>query len=342
MRSYRITQFGRADGIVCAADTMPDCGPNEVLVRIRATSLNYRDIMILNGAYPIAAAIGTIPISDGAGEVVAIGSNVTRFVPGDRVASLYFCRWLGGRLTLELSRHQFGASLDGFLATYRAIHEDCLVQMADHLSFEEAATYPCAGVTAWSAVSSGRRVLPGEHVLVVGGGGVAQFAMQFARLAGAHVIAVTTNPDKAALFHRLGAHDVIVASRSEDWSCRVLSLTAKRGVDHVVEAVGPATLSRSITCCGVDAEIALCGAFADDQTAQFDLKVLSGRLITIRRLAVGSREASEDMMRSVAYHQMRPAISRVFAFEDAQLAYNHILGGHHAGKVVISGDMSPD
>ncbi len=339
MRSYRYTNFATVDGIECRADQIPRCGPNEVLVRVRAVSLNYRDKMILNGNYPVPAKLGTIPVSDGAGDVVAVGPGVGRFVVGDRVSSIYFMRWMGGRLTPEIAGHQFGASYDGWLATYRAVHEDSLIRIADHLSFEEAACYPCAGVTAWSAVFAGRRILPGEDLLVVGGGSVALFAIQFARLAGARVIAVTSVPEKDPLMREHGADDVVVAERGEDWSARVRTLTGGRGVDHVVETVGPPTLSRSVLSCGAGAEIALCGVFpAQDMT--FDPAIFSGRLLSMRRLAVGSREATEEMMLAVAHHRSHPHIERVFGFDEAGSAYSELLNGNRFGKLVIAGDAS--
>ena len=341
MRSYRFRSFGTVDSIRCRNERAPQCGQNEVLVRVRAVSLNYRDMMILNGNYPVPAKLGIIPVSDGAGDVVAVGSGVSRFAVGDRVSSVYFMRWMGGRLTPEVARHQFGASHDGWLTTYRAAHEDSLVGIADHLTLEEAACYPCAGVTAWSAVAAGRRVLPGEQVLVVGGGVVALFALQFARLSGARVIAVTSDPAKTSLMRELGADDVVVAARNDDWSVEVRRLTAGRGVDRVVETVGPPTLSRSILACGVDAEIALCGVFPAEN-AMFDPRIFSGRLLSIRRLAVGSREAAEEMMRAVAHHRIRPPIGRIFGFDEAQSAYNHLLDGHRSGKVVITGDTSDE
>jgi NADPH:quinone reductase-like Zn-dependent oxidoreductase len=190
-------------------------------------------------------------------------------------------------------------------------------------------------VTAWSGVTGGRPVLPGEHVLVVGGGSVAMFAIQFASLFGAHVIAVTSRPEKADLLHALGAEDVLVASELPDWNDRVVALSDGRGVEHVVEAVGPATLARSIRSCALDAEIALAGIFAG--TEGFDPSALAGRLVTIRRLAVGSRAAFEAMNAAIARHELKPVIDRVFPFAEAPLAYRHFAAMQHTGKVVIGG-----
>lgn len=337
MQSYSLTRFGDITGLLCIERPEPKPAPREVLVRIRATSLNYRDLLVLNGTYPIPAAVGTIPVSDGAGEVVAVGDEVTRFAVGDRVASSYFINWVGGRLTADLALHQLGASHDGMLTTLRALDENWMVKVPDYLSFEEAATLPCAALTAWSGVSGGRPVLPGEHVLVVGGGGVAMFAIQFARLFGACIIAVTSKAAKAELLRQLGANDVIITSEHPDWDRSVADLTDNKGVDHVIEAVGPATLARSIRSCAVDAEIALAGVFVGKEG--FDPKSLAGRLVTIRRLAVGSRSAFEAMNSAIALHKLRPVIDRVYPFTEAQSAYQHFADMRHTGKVVIAGAL---
>jgi len=335
MQSYNLESFGDVAGLALVERPIPEPGAGEVLVRIRATSINYRDLMVLDGTYPVPAKAGTIPLSDGAGEIVAVGGAVTRFAVGDRVAGSYFTHWVGGRLTAELARQQLGSSHDGMLTTFRALGEDSIVKVPDHLSFEQAATLPCAALTAWSGVSAGRPILPGEHVLVVGGGGVAMFAIQFAKLFGARVISVTSKPDKAELLQGLGAHHVLVSSETTDWDGRVVELTGGKGVDHVVEAVGPATLARSIRCCALDAEIALAGAFAGADG--FDAKALSGRLVTIRRLAVGSRSAFEAMNDAIALHGLKPVIDRIFPFSEAPLAYRHFAAMRHTGKVVIGG-----
>lgn len=335
MQSYSLKRFGGVDGIALVERRVPEPGPRDVLVRIRAASLNYRDLMVLDGTYPVPAKTGTIPLSDGAGEIVAVGSEVTRFGVGDRVAASYFTRWTGGRLTADIARHQLGSSHDGMLTTLRALDEDCVVKVPDHLSFEEAATLPCAALTAWSAVSGGRPVLPGECVLVVGGGGVATFAIQYARLFGTRVIAVTSRSEKAALLRKLGAHDVVVSLNQPDWDRSVVGLTAGKGVDHVVEAVGPPTLACSIRACGADAEIALAGVFVGSD--DFDPAALMGRLVTIRRIAVGSRSAFEAMNRAIALHELRPVIDQVFPFTEARSAYRHFAAMRHTGKVVIAG-----
>ncbi len=335
MQAYSIDKFGDVSGLVLHEHASPEPGPHEVLVRVHATSVNYRDLMVLNQTYPVPSAVGTIPLSDGAGEVVAIGPDVSRFAVGDRVAGIYFNRWLGGRLTAELAGHQLGSSHDGMLAEFRALDEESLVAIPGHLTFEEAATLPCAALTGWSCINGGRPVLPGESVLVVGGGGVALFAIQFARLLGVHIIAVTTKADKAPLLQRLGANDVVVSADDPEWHRRVLALTGGRGVDHVVEGVGPATLAQSLRACALDAEIALAGVFVGEHG--FDARSLTGRLVTIRRVSVGSRAAFEAMNRAIALNRLTPVIDQVFPFSEARAAYQRFAAMSHTGKVVIAG-----
>ena len=337
VQAYHLEEFGNPDGLVLREhDVVPEPGRHEALVRVRATSLNYRDLLILQDRYAFPVTPGIVPLSDGAGEVVAVGEGVRRVAVGDRVAGIYFLRWFDGRLTQELAREQFGATQDGMLSEFRSVSEESLVKVPDHLSFEEAATLPCAAVTAWSALTGGRPVVAGESVLTLGTGGVALFALQFAKLFGARVISATSSDRKAGLLKKLGADDVIDYTATLNWDEAVLELTDGRGVDRVVESVGPGTLERSIRSAGVGAEIALMGIFGGAGEI-FDPRVLNGRLLTIRRVAVGSRAAFEAMNRAVSLHGLRPVVDRIFPFSEAGEAYRHLEARKHVGKVVVSG-----
>lgn len=337
MQAYHLEEFGDPDGLVLHVhDPVPEPGREEALVRVRASSLNYRDLLILRDRYAFPVTPGTVPVSDGAGEVVAVGEDVSRVVVGDRVAGIYFLRWFDGRLTQELAREQLGANHDGMLSEFRTVNEESLVKVPDHLSFEEASTLPCAAVTAWSALTGPRPVVAGETVLTLGTGGVALFALQFAKLFGARVVAATSSEEKARLLKKLGADDVVDYRSVPNWDEAVLELTDGRGVDRVVESVGPETLERSIRSAGVGGEIALMGIFRGDR-ATFDPRVLNGRLVTIRRVAVGSRAAFEYMNRAVSLHGLRPVVDRVFPFSEAKDAYRYLEDRKHVGKVVISG-----
>jgi NADPH:quinone reductase-like Zn-dependent oxidoreductase len=335
VRAFHLDRFGDPTCLTMREHDVPEPGPREVLVRVRAASLNYRDLLIARRAYAVPAAEGVVPLSDGAGEVVAAGAEVSRVGAGDRVCSTYFLGHVDGPLTLEAASRQLGASHDGMLTEYRVLHEDWVVRAPEHLSFEQAATLPCAAVTAWAAVTGPRPVRAGDTVLTLGTGGVALFAVQLAAALGARVIAATSSERKAELLRGLGAAEVLDYRSRPDWHTVVRELTDGRGVEHVVETVGPATLERSIRSVAFDGHVAMIGVFPDD-TARFDLNVFAGRLFTLRRIAVGSRSDLEAVGRFMADHRLGPVIDRVFPFEDAPAAFAHLAARRHTGKVVVS------
>jgi NADPH:quinone reductase-like Zn-dependent oxidoreductase len=339
MQSYHLLRSGDVssleDCLVLRAQEVPQPGPGEALVRVRAASLNYRDILLLQGRYPVPAKEAVIPLSDGAGQVIAVGEGVSRVAVGDKVAATYFTRWFDGRLTLPLALRQTGASDEGMLAQYRVLHEDRLVKLPAHLSFGEGATLTCAALTAWSCLTGPRPVLPGETVLTGGTGGLALFALQFAKVFGARTIALASSAAKADKLRELGADEVIPYREIPEWDAEVRRLTGGAGADHVVDSVGVATLERSLKAAAFGGEIAFPGAFGSPD-ASFDPRALAGRLVNIRRVAVGSRAAFEAMNRAIAQHQLHPVIGRVFAFEEAHAAYRHYAAQQHVGKVVIS------
>ncbi|RVB98067.1 NAD(P)-dependent alcohol dehydrogenase, partial [Mesorhizobium sp. M7A.F.Ca.CA.002.15.2.1] len=216
MRSYRLEGTGGIESLVLRDEARPEPGAHEIVVRIRATSLNRRDTMILNGAYPLTPRQGVVPLSDGAGEIVAVGAAVTRFAVGDRVTGSYFARWIDGRIHAGLV-DQLGCTLDGMLAEYAVLDEQWAVRLPDHLDWQEAATLTCAGLTAWNAVTGAGIPKPGQWVLVIGSGGVSLFALQFGKLLGCHVAAVTSRGEKADRLRALGADLVISTSDMPQW-----------------------------------------------------------------------------------------------------------------------------
>lgn len=332
MKAYHLDRYGALDGLVLHEDPMPKPGLRQAVVQVRARSLNYRDLLILNRAYPLPGAEGVVPLSDGAGEVVAIGEGVSRVALGDRVAATYFPRWRDGRIEPEMAMEQFGCTRDGMLAEFALVDEEALVKIPAHLSYLEAATLPCAGVTAWSALNGPRRVLAGENVLTIGTGGVALFALQFAKLFGARTIAITSSAQKAALLKRHGADDVVDYIENPDWHLRVRELTGGRGVDHVVETGSVEALPKSLAACAWNAEVALVLALTG---GAIEVSALRG-LVTARRLFVGSRASFEAMNRAIAQHKLRPVIDRVFELGEARGAYEHFEAKRHVGKVVIA------
>ena len=338
MKAYRLDAAGGIDAL--KLEEMPDLAPaaHEVLVRVRATSLNYRDLMIIEGRYGQPIRPGVIPLSDGAGEVVAVGAGVTRAKVGDRVAGTFFAGWIGGRFSRASGATQRGSLEDGFLATHRVINEESFVHIPDHLSYEEAATLPCAALTAWSTLTGGRGVQAGDTVLTLGTGGVSLFAVQLAKLLGARVISTTSGAAKAARLTALGADHVINYNEVPDWDKAVREITNGEGVDCVVEVAGTATLEKSLKSVAVGGDVGLIGGVGGGAPT-LDVRVFAQAVATMRRIVVGSRADFEAMNRAIAVHALHPVIDRVFPFADVRAAYQHLSSGSHVGKVVIAHDL---
>jgi NADPH:quinone reductase-like Zn-dependent oxidoreductase len=338
MRSYHIETFHNTDGIVIREHDMPVPGPYELLVKVHATSLNRRDLSILHESYPLPAKPGVVPVSDGAGEVVAVGSRVSRFSAGDRVAGSYFPRWRDGRIGVDIV-DQPGCTIDGMLAEYVILTEDGAVQIPEYLSYEQAATLPCAALTAWSALAAGP-VIPGSTILTIGSGGVALFAIQFAGVFGAQVIALTSRAENTSLLKSAGATHVLNYQVNPNWSADVLALTGGRGVIQVMETGGTDTLEQSILATALGGQITLLsyrGTISTDAVMDLNkiLTPLFARLITVKPHFVGNRLDFEAMNEALSLHQIVPVIDRVFAFEEAREAYRYFAVGQHRGKVVI-------
>jgi len=284
MEAYRIERFGSVEGIALRSSEDPQPGRKEILMRVRASSLNYRDLMVLKGGGRGPTKIGVVPLSDGAGEVEAIGEGVSRVKIGDRIAGCFHPRWFGGPIKPDYLTDRLGANLDGMLAEYAVLGEEAVVPVPRHLSFEEAATLPCAAVTAWVALTRDRRVTAGDTVLTQGSGGVSVFALQFARILGARVIATTSTAEKAERLKALGASDVINYTETPDWDAKARELTDGRGVDCVVEIGGPGTIAMSLKTLAVGGHISLIGASLSSSGAELDPLLLTGRGNTVGAL----------------------------------------------------------
>lgn len=333
MRSYHIQMGAGIAGLELRHGPEPTPGPHQVGIRVRAVSLNFRELMIaVRGVYPLPVKPDVVPVSDGAGEVVALGEGVTRAAVGDRVVAAIFPRWVDGPFALDRA-DQLGGSLDGMLTELAIVSEEALVPIPEHLSFAEAATLPCAGVTAWNALTGGRPLMPGHTVLVLGAGGVSLFALQLAKLFGARVIATTSREEKVRRLTALGADHVIVAGGEGDWSNDVRRLTGGRGVDQVVEVGGPGTFERSLRSLATGGQVSWVGTLAEPTS--IDPRGLFESVGSLRAIAVGSRAQFEGMNRAIAAHGLRPVIDRTFPFEAARAAYTHYATGEAFGKVVI-------
>lgn len=335
MKAYHVTKGSTSlDGLVQVERDEPRPGPGQVLVRVRATSLNFRDLALVTGNYPGGAVQrDLVPLSDGAGEVAEVGEGVTRFAAGDRVAGTFFQTWAEGRPPKGMA--PLGSPLDGMLAEYVVLDEAGLVAVPAHLSWEQAASLPCAGVTAWNALMASDRILPGETVLLLGTGGVSIFALQFARLAGARVIVTSSSDEKLARARSLGADIGINYQRRPDWDAAVLEHTGGAGVDHVVEVGGAGTLARSFNAVGFGGQVSLIGVLSgrEGDTSPHGLMFKWARL---QGIFVGNRVMFENMNRAIAANGLAPIVDRVFPFDEARQAFELMAAGGHFGKIAIS------
>lgn len=328
-RAFVIEKFGNTDGLVNSQVEVPIINPDEVLVQVRASALNYRDVIILEGNYFQPVPIGRIPISDAAGEIVAVGSEVTRFKVGDRVTNSFFPEWLGGPYTGEYS--YYSADIDGWLTDLRAIRADALTLIPSDLGFIEASTLPCAGVTAWSAVKG---IRPGDTVLTQGTGGVSLFALQLAKAMGARVIATSSSDLKLEKLKELGADDTINYRTHPEWSRQVQDLTKGKGADRIVEVGGPGTFEQSVKSVSVGGQVSMVGALAGMKgSVEFMSLFLSQA--RYQPIATGSRQALDDLMQFITQHDIRPCIDSVWDFDNAKGAFDHLSNRDVFGKVVI-------
>jgi len=335
MKAYQIHELTGPSGLRVDDLPEPKPGPGEVLIAVKATSLNYRDLMMVQGKYNPRLAVPTVPLSDGSGEVVEVGPGVTRFQVGDRVAGCFMPGWESGPPTGLGGKSALGAGVGGMLAERVVLPEGGVVRVPDHLNFEEAATLPCSALTAWNALfeGDGTRVKAGDTVLVQGTGGVSIFALQFSRLAGARVIATSSSDAKLARVRELGASDGINYKTTPDWDVAVRNLTEGQGVDHVVEVGGGGTLPRSIKSVRIGGQIAMIGVLTGGEV---DPRPILMKSIRLQGIFVGSRLMFETMNRAIALHKLKPVIDRVFPFDQAIEAYKHLESGSHFGKIVIT------
>jgi NADPH:quinone reductase-like Zn-dependent oxidoreductase len=301
---------------------------------VRAASLNYRDLLVAKGAYGRGAAPPLVPLSDGAGEVVEAGPGATRFAPGARVAGCFMPGWTDGPLTDAKAKTALGAGGVGMLAEQVVLPEDGLVAVPEHLSSEEAATLPCAAVTAWNALIAGGGLRAGQTVLTLGTGGVSLFALQFAKLAGARVIVTSSSDEKLGRAKELGASDGVNYKTTPEWDKKVRELTGGEGVDHVVELGGAGTLPRSLRAARTGGHVALIGVLSGG-AGEFNPVLVLMKAVRLQGVFVGSRVMFEDMNRAIALHRLKPVIDRVFPLAEAAAAYKHLESGAHFGKVVI-------
>ena len=336
MKRWEIRGSG-IDALDLADAPEPAPGPKQVLVRVRATSLNYRDVLTVEGRYRgVPGRPGLVPLSDGAGEVVGLGSEVTSLQVGDRVAGNFFQTWHGGAWRGDHIPSAMGGGRDGMLSELVVLEEGGTVKLPAGYNFEEGATLPCAALTAWNSVVTHGALGKDETLLVQGTGGVSVFALQIARALGARVLATSSSAAKIERLAGMGASASVNYRDNPDWEKAILALTDKRGVDLVVEVGGAGTLEKSIRALAHCGRIMLVGVLAGGTQAANPFG-LAMKNATLRGIYVGSSAEFAAMNRFFEQHAIKPVIDRVFPFEDAKAAYAHLKSGAHYGKVVIAG-----
>ncbi|MEJ1931385.1 NAD(P)-dependent alcohol dehydrogenase [Nostoc sp. NIES-2111] len=334
MKAYEIASGKGIDALKLCGRSQPQPSAGQVLVQVRANSLNYRDLLVVEGAYA-SAQYPLIPLSDGAGDVVAVGEGVTRVKVGDRVAAIFFQDWISDSLTREKMKSDLGGGIDGMLAEYVVLNQEGLVILPDHLSYADGATLPCAAVTAWHSLVTKGNISADDTVLLLGTGGVSIFALQFAKIYGARVIITSGSDEKLAQARQLGADETINYKTTPDWEKKVYELTGRTGVDHVIEVGGAGTLPKSLQAIRISGRVSLIGVLSGRGNTIDPMPILF-KSLTVQGIYVGSREMFEAMNQVISQHQLQPIIDRVFPFTEAPAAYNYLKSGAHFGKVVIS------
>jgi NADPH:quinone reductase-like Zn-dependent oxidoreductase len=334
MRAFQITQFGLENLRLVELPT-PVCGDGMVLIRIHATSLNYRDLLMVRGHYDPKLKMPRIPLSDGAGEVVAVGDGVTGFKPGDRVVGLFLQHWQDGGPSLEKSRGGLGGDIDGMLADYVALPEHGVCHFPAHLTYEEAATLPCAALTAWNALFNVASTKPGDTIVIQGTGGVSIFALQFAKLVGARVLGTSSSDEKLERAKTLGLDEGLNYKGNPEWSSWVKKQTSGEGADVIVEVGGSGTLRESMKAARVGGTIAQIGILSSSEE-RFEVTSVLMRQLRLIGVYVGSHTMMHAMNRAIALAQMRPIVGKVFPILETIGAYRYLEQGRHFGKVIIS------
>ena len=334
-QAVRTTGGTSIDQLIFDSVEVPEPGAGEVLVAIKAVSLNYRDLAVVTGRYPRNAAEPTIIASDGAGQVIAVGDGVTAFRQGDRVAGSFFQKWIAGPYAREYGASALGGAIPGVLTQFRVFDQAGLVRIPEHFSYQDGATLPCAGLTAWNALVPSMHVQAGDTVLLLGTGGVSIFGLQFAKLHGARVIITSSSDEKLARAKALGADETINYKTTPEWDKEVLRLTAGRGVDMVLEVGGGETFTRSMNSVRASGQMAVIGVLSG-VAGTIPVGLIGIQTLSVRGIFVGSVAMFEDMNRAITANQLRPVIDRVFPFEQSADALRYLQSAQHFGKIVIS------
>ena len=334
MKAWQITEFTGPSGLRLVDVPEPKPQAGEVLVRIRAVSLNFRDLTATRRERPGNLPAPFTVCSDGAGEIVALGEGVEGWKIGERVTPTFFQNWVSVSMTRDVMKSALGGALPGVLSEYAVVRGDGLVRVSDHLSLEEAATLPCAGLTAWHALVSKGQLHGGQTVLCLGTGGVSIFALQFAKAHGAKVIITSSSDEKLARARALGADETINFKTTPAWERKVFELTNNHGADHVVEVGGAGTLQQSLEAVCYGGRVSLIGVLSGFEGMVNPWPIVA-RSVAVQGIYVGSREMFEAMNVFISAKQMKPVVDKVFEFGDAPAAFEQIASASHFGKIVV-------
>lgn len=335
MKVFQIQDDWSMDNLKIAACDQPEPGPGEVLLRMKAASINYRDLVVpLRGYGSFTGTLPLVPISDGVGEVMEIGAGVTRVARGDRSCPMFMQKWIAGEPDLTRIAATLGGPMDGVMQEYMVVNEEGLAKAPEYLTDVEAATLPCAALTAWSALVTEGNVKAGDRVLVQGTGGVSLFGLQFAKLLGAKVVVISSSDDKLKRAAALGADEGLNYTNVPEWAKEVKKMTGGNGVDHIVEVGGEKTLPQSLRAIRPGGTISMIGVLSGANMG-VSLGLIVTRKVRLQGITVGHRDSFEAMAQAMAQHQVKPVVDRVFVFEELKEAMAYLRQGAHFGKICI-------
>ncbi|MBB6498799.1 zinc-dependent alcohol dehydrogenase family protein [Pedobacter cryoconitis] len=336
MKTYQITEGYSIASLALIEKDYPKLQPHEVLVKIHAASLNYRDLLVIKGVADWKPPVGRIPLSDGAGTVVETGREVTTVTKTDKVAGLFLPKWISGKLTADKKFYSLGGRIkDGLLQEYAVFHESELIRVPAFLSHEEAATLPCAALTAWHALIEKGGIRAGSTVLIQGTGGVSLFAIQFAQMAGAEVILLSGSEEKLALAKQLGVSHLINYKQIPDWEKDVMQITNGIGVDHVVEVVGGSHINKSMDVIALDGTISVIGLIGG-LSGDINTSKIMTKQIKLQGIETGSKEMFDRMNKAIAINKLHPVINKLYSFEETKEALFSLEQGSHFGKICLT------
>ena len=334
MKLFELQAFG-LENLKRAERPVPEPGADEVLIHIRAVSLNFRDMLVVQGKYNPRMKLPRVPLSDGAGEIVAVGAGVTAWQPGDRAVIPFFPAWLDGELTGAKAASALGGDVDGVLCEFVTINAAALLPIPANLSFEQAAALPCAAVTAWNGLFVSGNLQPGQTLLLQGTGGVSLFGLQFGKMIGANIILISSSDAKLERARALGAHHTINYRETPEWAKRILEITDGNGVDLTLEVGGVGTLTKTLKATAYAGHISLIGVLSGI-SGEVQLGQILHKALHVRGIYVGSREMFHAMLAAMATHRIEPIIDRTFPFDESADAFRHLESGQHFGKVAIT------